>query len=65
MGSLASSCGSGGAWMGLPGLSIDFFLFFYFYFIYRGGYQIASKNRLFTVTFDLRRFGYSPWLSLL
>jgi hypothetical protein len=42
MGSLASSSGT---WMGSPGLSMDFFSFFFvFYLIYRGGHQTASEN---------------------
>jgi hypothetical protein len=47
--------GSAGLWLGSPSLSMDFFSFFVFYLISRGGQQTASENRSFTVTFDPRR----------
>jgi hypothetical protein len=50
----------GGMWMGSPGLSMDFF--FFFYLINRGGQPTASENTLFTVTFELRRLRYPPRL---
>jgi hypothetical protein len=52
--------GLGGPVDGLAGL-IHGFLFLFFYLIYRGGQQTASKNVTLTVTFDPRWLPKPPW----